>query len=373
MDAMDLLRSLTQGVNNKVVKEEDDDLEYVVKTSLTGKKVEDFSTETEESLFEDVDYIDNFNDGFTEDFEIEDNVKNNGHKSEEIEVIKEEVAEEVIVKVPEKRKIDRGGNPFKRGPRKSTLERLERERLEKEKKEKEKLEQQEQKKIEKERKEEKKFEDNVPDFSEGIEEKFDYVDEMIKESVREHVESEDIIDDLTSSTENNIINVDTEEIDETDIEELGLEIDDDIKYMEEEDFEDSPIAESIQKIEETIEKQNNKCDDYGNIESIEFEDIVDEIEEPINMTEIEDTLEINEFEPKVVDSIEEQNEKVHTFNEEEKYANCIYRPGMEVEEFLRLNPNYREALYVEHFYSKDTLTRLLNTGIILLKKGKYRM
>lgn len=370
MDAMDLLRSLTQGVNNKVVKEEDDDLEYVVKTSLTGKKVEDSHIEIEQSIFEVEDNVGNFTEDFIDDFEIEDNRNNNGHKLEEIEVIKEEVAEEEVVKIPEKRKIDRGGNPFKRGPRKSTLERLERERLEKEKKEKEKLEQQEQKKIEKEKKEEKKYEDNVPDFSDGIEEKFDYVDEMIKESVREHVESEDIIDDLTSSTENNIINVDIDEIDETDIEELGLEIDDDIKYMEEDDFEDSPIAESIQKIEETIERQNNQFEDFDkndNIEEIDYGDILEEDESLKSTEQTEEISEVNELE------IEDNNEKGHIFNEEEKYANCIYRPGMEVEEFLRLNPNYREALYVEHFYSKDTLTRLLNTGIILLKKGKYRM
>ena len=361
MDAMDLLRSLTQGVNNKVVKEDDiDDLEYVVKTSLRGGVVDDmFDSDTLDIL--------------QEDFNNEDNILESGHKLEEVEVIEEvvdkEVDKEVVVKIPEKRKIDRGGNPFKRGPRKSTLERLERERIEKEKTEKEKLEQIEEKSAEKEKKEDKKFEDNVPDFSEGIEEKFDYVDEMIKESVREHVESEDLIDDLTSSIENNIIDVDNEDIEETDFEELGLEIDEDIKYMEEQDFSDSPVAESIQKIEETLEKKSLDIDDREEIDEVFEEDsLLDETDiEQGAEGEIEEIFEMVE---------EEKNDNFDSnksFNEEEKFINCIYRPGMEVEEFLRLNPNYREALYVEHFYSKDTLTRLLNSGIILLKKGKYRM
>lgn len=360
MDAMDLLRSLTQGVNNKVVKEDDtDDLEYVVNTSLRGGVIDDtFESDT----------VDILQDEYINEFNNEDNIYESGHKLEEVEVIEEEqVEEEVVVKIPEKRKIDRGGNPFKRGPRKSTLERLERERLEKEKKEKEKLEQIEEKSAEKEKKEDKKFEDNVPDFSEGIEEKFDYVDEMIKESVREHVESEDLIDDLTSSIENNIIDVDNEDIEETDFEELGLEIDEDIKYMEEQDFSDSPVAESIQKIEETLEKK-----------SLDIEEEVDEVFEEdslLDETDIEQGAEgeIEEIFEMVEEEKNDNFDSNKSFNEEEKFINCIYRPGMEVEEFLRLNPNYREALYVEHFYSKDTLTRLLNSGIILLKKGKYRM
>lgn len=359
MDAMDLLRSLTQGVNNKVVKEEEtDELEYKVKTSLRGKEVED--------IYED-DSVDILQEEQIDDFYNEDSIYESGHKLEEEEVIKEETnKEEIVVKKPEKRKIDRGGNPFKRGPRKSTLERLERERLEKERKEKEKSEQAEKKSVEKEKKEEKKYEDNVPDFSDNIEEKFDYVDEMIKESVREHVESEDLIDDLTSSTENNIIDLDNDNIEESDFEELGLEIDEDIKYMEEQDFSDSPIAESIQKIEENLEKKS-----------------IDELDDNLEEGLIEEELESldNEIDEEIEENIEEvieeySNDSVNkdrSFNEEDKYVNCVYRPGMEVEEFLRLNPNYREALYVEHFYSKETLTRLLNAGIILFKKGKYRM
>ena len=44
---------------------------------------------------------------------------------------------------------------------------------------------------------------------------------------------------------------------------------------------------------------------------------------------------------------------------------------MEVEEFLQKNSKYREAFYVEHFYSKEYLNKMLNSGLILVKKGKY--
>ena len=100
MDAMDLLRSLTQGVNNKVVKEEEtDDLEYKVKTSLRGKEVED--------IYED-DSVDILQEEQIDDFYNEDSIYESGHKLEEEEVIKEETnKEEIVVKIPEKRKIDR--------------------------------------------------------------------------------------------------------------------------------------------------------------------------------------------------------------------------------------------------------------------------
>lgn len=61
-----------------------------------------------------------------------------------------------------------------------------------------------------------------------------------------------------------------------------------------------------------------------------------------------------------------------TSDEDEKFKNCVYYRGMSIEEFLRENKNYRDAVYVEHFYSKDYLNKLLQQGMILMRKGQYR-
>ena len=58
---------------------------------------------------------------------------------------------------------------------------------------------------------------------------------------------------------------------------------------------------------------------------------------------------------------------------EDKFKDCIYYKGMDVEEYLRKNPDYRDAEYVEHFYSKKYLEKMLMSGMILIRKGKYRL
>lgn len=58
--------------------------------------------------------------------------------------------------------------------------------------------------------------------------------------------------------------------------------------------------------------------------------------------------------------------------EDDRFKDCIYYKGMPVSEFLTKNKNYRESFYVEHFYSLEELKPLLKRGEIFLKKGKYK-
>ena len=79
------------------------------------------------------------------------------------------------------------------------------------------------------------------------------------------------------------------------------------------------------------------------------------------------------------EDLEEHNEKFKIMKEEnvvstdDKFRNCVYYKGMDVEEYLRSNPDYRDAEYVEHFYSKEVLDKMLISGLILIRKGKYRL
>ena len=51
---------------------------------------------------------------------------------------------------------------------------------------------------------------------------------------------------------------------------------------------------------------------------------------------------------------------------------AFYRFICETEQVLKKNPDYREAMYVEHFYSKEYLNKMIVAGLLLMKKGKYR-
>ena len=56
----------------------------------------------------------------------------------------------------------------------------------------------------------------------------------------------------------------------------------------------------------------------------------------------------------------------------ENDVEIILKIYQKAKQFLRENKNYRDAVYVEHFYSKDYLNKLLQQGMILMRKGQYR-
>ena len=88
-DGIELLRALTQGVNNIVDKDTSKSVEYTVNTSLTKKSQID---------------------GIKDNSKKDTNILDNGHKSQELNV------ENQVNRY--KPKIDRQGSPFRRGPRK---------------------------------------------------------------------------------------------------------------------------------------------------------------------------------------------------------------------------------------------------------------
>lgn len=412
MDSLDLLRSLTNGVNSKVSSNssETEGVSYKVDTSLRGrkksntpiqspsddmKKVRDTYSEEvveeeiieeeiieediiEEEIIEEVqsEYSD-YNDSETVNdeepiFDIEsDEVETNYNCDivEELieEVIEEEIIEEVIedisdvfehakdaiettkkenehkledteiiinepiINIPEKKKIDRCGNPFKRGPRNKNKE---------QKNKPSKVQQ-----VLSELKE--KENENLLDLNLPIEDKKEEKVEEIKtvEPIIEEVSSDLEIEDMLLQSV----------FDELEEESLGEKEQEDILISE--DTSNEEEISNDEKISTSIEEpKENKVDKKPVFEEVVFGEDVDfsfedlEKKEDVDSTKIED---VNET--------------------EDKFKNCKYYGGMSVEEFLRENPNYREAMYVEYFYSKELLEELKMKGIILYKKGIYRL
>lgn len=350
MDTLDLLKSLTEGVNKKVEQEED--IEYKVNTSLKGtmkKKVTD--KETDEN--------------------------NSGHIFEEKKSIN--LDEKLNVN---KSKINRGGNPFKRGPRS------------------------------------KKVSDNISeqssyipldvvDKNEGIDTTYTDIvgdSEIIEDlnCTEEIVElqdiSEEIVEDLLPNTDE-IVN--SEYIDDEIISEEGLEEIVELEESSEEivDLKEEPenlLPNSSVDLKETldtelkepviVEENFDLSFDFSEIEETENSEKTEDIEfnesegasnEAFeNLEESDTSVKIEEFDKSedILDlDIEDSNIEPEENQEDAKFNNCVYYKGMDVEEFLRENPNYRDTIFVEHFYSKEVINKLLYSGMIHIRKGQYRL
>lgn len=445
MDSLDLLKSLTNGVNNKASSEslkQGDGVSYKVNTSLRGKKksgsLKEVTTETvvekkesvltpinEEKEFEDTFIEDSYEDTYVEEVyeetfledysnsefennfveeenldEIEENVEsieeNNisdehsleveiteeadvGHKLEEKNrLINEGNIKPKVDSNKSKPKIDRGGNPFKRGPRKKKPVVEVQEDL----------------------------------LVEQIETKEDIVEPLV-DIVEENDQKEEIgLIEEPNLTEETLENSsELEEIDDSSLEDL-MSVDM-LDLLDEFDSD----SEEVDKVEETLEEEtedySEEIDDFvenlSEVEDLDEENIdsvpdtLEEVKYQEELVEEAITEDVIEEKPKVVkkksepkqtntgvisfsdeDSqmdlesinsfIEQEETKIDEINEvDDKFKDCKYYLGMSVEEFLRLNPNYREALYVEHFYNKDMLDDMLKSGLILYRKGMYRL
>lgn len=324
MESLELLKSLTNGINKKSEttlppfegKVEEEIIEYTVNTSLRGLKNKKTTIKEEEI----VDYMEEESE-IIEDYIIEDSetgvelidlpldtdITNgttceleNEHKSEDNIVIKN--------------KIDRQGNPFKRGPRRKKVE------------------------------------------------------EQISMN-------ENIVDNNVSSVELIELSDNPDlSLKEEDFEIEGSEMDSS-KLIESDELEEEVLFDETALIAESKTSLNMDeilfdDDCFGDSEdelneSEDFEEPTDieeptDFEEPENVEEPEDIEELND-----IDDVEDTKDK--------KFKDCVYYKGMDVEEYLRSNSNYRDALYVEHFYAKEYLNKLLNSGIILYSKGMYRL
>ena len=412
LNTLDLLKSLTLGVNNKINQEQDSEIEYIVDTSLSNKKKKSAPPIVKEVVKEKK--LDNISDDFldTEDFyeseiieEPFDTIVENDIFVEECEdeilveveeesFISEEISEDIVeadilieddvldsdavdfidsghiseqlVENKKKDKIQRNGNPFKRGPRK---------------------------------KKEKIQNTVVLEELEPIRPKEIIVEDPVIEEdivISNEVEKEpDYLEELQALNDSEFDSLFSENIEDEDIVDSPLtleEKDEEVEDFSDSDFEEDTfddLSESEISVEVDNEFSEEKTEDIQEIETVKEIEIVENIAIP---EEIEDSFEnqseendldfLNSFSededkdnsPKErEDIIKEETSISENNSEDDKFKGCIYYKGMSVEDFLRENPNYREALYVEHFFSKEELNKLIVSGLLLIKKGKYRL
>lgn len=412
LNTLDLLKSLTLGVNNKINQEQDSEIEYIVDTSLSNKKKKSAPPIVKEVVKEKK--LDNISDDFldTEDFyeseiieEPFDTIVENDIFVEECEdeilveveeesFISEEISEDIVeadilieddvldsdavdfidsghiseqlVENKKKDKIQRNGNPFKRGPRK---------------------------------KKEKIQNTVVLEELEPIRPKEIIVEDPVIEEdivISDEVEKEpDYLEELQALNDSEFDSLFSENIEDEDIVDSPLtleEKDEEVEDFSDSDFEEDTfddLSESEISVEVDNEFSEEKTEDIQEIETVKEIEIVENIAIP---EEIEDSFEnqseendldfLNSFSededkdnsPKErEDTIKEETSISENNSEDDKFKGCIYYKGMSVEDFLRENPNYREALYVEHFFSKEELNKLIVSGLLLIKKGKYRL
>ncbi len=398
MDSLDLLKSLTKGVNNKINQEQESSVEYIVSTSLRNKNKKStppiikevskpIDTSLQDSIFEEeviediiddtvFDFVDStqneeieseevleepmIEDTFVEDI-IDDNIiddniiddigmqtiniseaENDGHILEELPIVKKEV-----------HKIQRNGNPFKRGPRKKKNTVIT------------------------------PIEDSSLNDKEAVITNIEVSDQPIIQEVEEEV----VVQDLDVQIEEHKVEVmsakkpfeeELEVVNESD----EIDFSEEITAIGDIDFAnifgdisdtDAPIMETTTVDEEEPIINENEEEvvvvEEPKVEENSEEDNLFEEVESIN-TEIVEEVEIDNSIPIVTPSVDD-TEKVSS--EDEKFRNCKYYKGMPVEEFLRENSDYRETIFVEHFYKKEELQALLVEGKILIKKGKYRL
>lgn len=447
LNTLDLLKSLTLGVNNKINQEQDSEIEYIVDTSLSNKKKKSASPIVKEVVKEKK--LDNISDDFldTEDFyeseiieEPFDTIVENDVFVEECEdetfvdveeesFISEEISEGVVeadilieddvldsdavdfidsghiseqlVENKKKGKIQRNGNPFKRGPRKKK-EKIQNTVVSEE--------------LEPIKPNEIIVEDPVIEedivISDEAEKEPDYLEELqaLNDSefdslFSEKIEDEDIVDSTLTLEEKDeevedFSDKDFEEDTFDDLSEAEMSIE--VKDFSDSDFEEDTF-DDLSEVEKSIEVDNKLFEedsievdnDFSEEETEDIQEIETakeiEIVENIAISEdIEDSFEnhseendldfLNSFSenkdnsPKErEDTIKEETSISENNSEDDKFKGCIYYKGMSVEDFLRENPNYREALYVEHFFSKEELNKLIVSGLLLIKKGKYRL
>lgn len=406
MDAKELLQSLTFGANKKstldfLLDDDEEDVEYVVKTSLTGKQViaeekedieekEDFEdieelVESEENI-EEYDSLPNESESsetdiydddlFNEDNQSENETDELSKESEEQiqlensefeEVPKENSQKEikVVKSAKEKIVINRNGNPFKRGPR---------------------------------RKKEPLFlyledTDGEVEITEVDRTKKVNPLRLVLIDIDEEYQNNELEEDFVESQNEEIEHFDNtkhfEDTEGTGFEEADLIAD---KYCNEEseikedfeEFNEDYLKEKSDFIDDEEEKDDAFLDiedetEYNNIETrleSEAEDFEDNVEKENEESEEDEPIEDEDEEEDGETYEDSEIEDIDTDDFEnndvdEKFANCKYHMGMDVEDFLRQNPNYREALYVEHFYNKDYLQDALRKGLILMQKGRY--
>ncbi len=111
-------------------------------------------------------------------------------------------------------------------------------------------------------------------------------------------------------------------------------------------------------IGEEVEEETEVIETKVEVEEEIKEEVKVEVEEEIDLNTLKD-----EFKPTVkVEEVEEMPER---------FKQCEFYAGMSIEEFCRVNASKREKEYIEYFFDAELIERLLSSGVLLEKKGKY--
>lgn len=137
---------------------------------------------------------------------------------------------------------------------------------------------------------------------------------------------------------------------------------------EDNDFDIIDTGES--KIEDDVDL--SKTDFIESSDNSEKKVVSDLNKNEVTVTSLNDS-EIDDIKDKNLDINFSNHNNINILDEDDKFKNCIFYKGMSIEDYLRQNPKYREKLYVEHFFAKDYLDKMLKSGMILFSKGCYRL
>ena len=196
----------------------------------------------------------------------------------------------------------------------------------------------------------------------------DFDDEIVSSQFESDDFSEDLFADLPILSKFQNFDDDMDDMDGMDGMD-GMDDGDEIKK----------VVEEIKEVNETMNRddtQNKGTDDI--LDSLE-EDLAEDVDgfetkDIENLGGKEKDLSTNDRGEKNIDINIDSDDNINKLEEEdEKFKNCIFYAGMSIEDYLRKNPKYREKLYVEHFFKKDFLDKMLKSGMILFSKGCYRL
>lgn len=403
-DTLELLRSLTKGVNNKINQEQNKSIEYIVNTSLKNKDkkvappvikevITNSSEDIEEGIIEgDLLLEDNLEElseenieGLSEDFIIEDSVidgdivedynENNSSIINDSEIIEDSLNEnDEFVGIEFENKSEKIENDIED----KYLENEETKGLFSEVEDiREKNEgienniNSEREKFEGNKKSE-KIQRNGNPFKRGPRKK---KEQVVSENVIKNESEEDI--NLKENNFSDKNNVESDKIEKNEGS-VSIEVDEVSENELEDYFNEVELGDNSNENE--IEQSFNEVDleENSNESELEKDFDRDELKEDFNENKdinIKEETDLSNIDIEESNNLDDSDIDINGDEEEseedKKFKDCVYYKGMEVEDFLRENPLYRTLEYVEHFYSKELLNKMLLSGLLLFKKGKY--
>ncbi len=230
--------------------------------------------------------------------------------------------------------------------------------------------------------------ENMDDFDEGtlildegeIFDEEDFPEYMVDTSIRGSNEPE-IVEELDFLDSDDMVDYDVDPFGDSDmsvlVEKKGTNALDlsNIKEISDEELEEDFLDDDFDDFEGYDESDENS-DSFDELDwnDNSFDDIDSEILEEEKLLQekydfILEEEEIEEIEEPEVKEVKEETE----LDKDDKFSNCVFKAGMSIDEYLRANPNYREKMYIEHFFKKSVIDEALLKGLIFVKKGRFML